>query len=284
MNELYKSVLHWHERGFATIPIRADTKTPAVLWREYQWRLPWRQSLEHWFSDGRYQAYGLILAHGLTVLDFDTFAGYAEWWGWAQKANPLAYTVAKNGYAVRTARGVHVYILQNVTTRTRGYHGFDLKAGPGAYVMGEGSQHPSGVTYTRFDCNGLIFPVERLEDVLPPWLQPKTAPTAPAPTVAMPANGEEDPWDCADPVEQKRRAKQVPAWAVLGVTPTPSGPGFGMACCPMHDDQTPSLSCDLVTGRVYCFAGCTGAHGWDAIDAYRWRYRVNFWTAVRMLA
>lgn len=292
MNELYEHVMHWHAQGFATIPIQTGTKKPAVNWLQYRRKQPWRQELARWFSSGQYRAYGLLLARGLTVLDFDDLVGYLNWREWARTANVYACAVAETGYGVLTARGVHVYITQYTTAQTRAYQGFDLKVS--GYVLGEGSQHPSGTTYTRLERDGYIWHVERLEDVFPPWLVAKappfslpTRPSLVAPNVAMPGRSD-DALTAAENAqtwgEQKRLTKLVPAWEVLGLIPIPSGPGKGIACCPLHDDKHPSLSCDFVTGRISCFAGCTGLHGWDAVDAYRWRYSVDYVTAVRALA
>ena len=289
---VYQQALRWHEQGHSVIPIENGTKRPALTtWREYRLSLPHPARLRYWFESGRHEAYGLILGRfGLTVLDFDQLELYEKWLAWAREGQTYADVIACYGYTVFTSRGAHVYVKCQAEARSRRYEGLDLKA-TGGYVLGEGSRHPFGSVYTLVP-DGALFEIPEVECLLPAWLVPKAAnslsPTRQCPQQIMPSRGGEDAFASADAAlttkQLKALAKQIPAWEVLGVTPKPSGAGKGIARCPFHDDHDPSLSCDLVTNRVSCFAGCTGAHGWDAADAYQHRYRVDFVTALRELA
>ncbi|MCW8452510.1 CHC2 zinc finger domain-containing protein [Legionella quinlivanii] len=51
-------------------------------------------------------------------------------------------------------------------------------------------------------------------------------------------------------------------------------------CC-FHDDSTPSLSINMVSGHFRCF-GC-GAKGGDVLDFHRLRYKLDFKDAANQL-
>jgi hypothetical protein len=53
------------------------------------------------------------------------------------------------------------------------------------------------------------------------------------------------------------------------------------ACCPWHNEKTPSLAYYPKTNTAYCFGGCGKAY--DSIDAYRLKHGVGFVDAVKAL-
>jgi DNA primase len=53
------------------------------------------------------------------------------------------------------------------------------------------------------------------------------------------------------------------------------------ACCPWHNDATPSLAYYPKTNTAYCFGSCGKAY--DSIDAYRLKHGVGFIDAVKAL-
>lgn len=53
------------------------------------------------------------------------------------------------------------------------------------------------------------------------------------------------------------------------------------ACCPWHNEKTPSLAYYPKTNSAYCFGSCGRAY--DSIDAYRIKYGVGFVDAVKAL-
>lgn len=279
------NALEWLSQGVAVFPCKQD-KTPAGAWGKWRDVLPTEQMVCAWVK--HYPAYGVVMGwHGLHVIDFDDASLYGKW------LDSSLSDQARESYTVLTRRGVHVYLYSDRPFHTAHFNGVDV-LGRGAYVLGEGSLHPSGITYVG---NGA--PIVRVSDLAsialgvlslaggkernPPPILGQHLPTRVRPSI-----GGGDAWSHADNAltweERKRRAKQVPAWEVLGLTPSPSGPGKGLTVCPLHDDEHPSLSCDLVTGRVSCLAGCTGRHGWDGVDAYQWRYGCDFNTAVMALS
>ncbi|STX44497.1 DNA primase [Legionella donaldsonii] len=54
-----------------------------------------------------------------------------------------------------------------------------------------------------------------------------------------------------------------------------------MVRCCFHDDSTPSLSINMVSGHFRCF-GC-GAKGFDVLAFHRLRYKLSFKDAVNQL-
>ena len=65
--------LEYLERGWCIIPIRQDTKRPAVLWKEYQKRLPTEDEITKWWTDNPDYALAIVTGEisGLVVVDCD---------------------------------------------------------------------------------------------------------------------------------------------------------------------------------------------------------------------
>ena len=98
--------------GVAVIPVLPKSKRPAVPWLVYQNQLPSETQLARWERPGlRYNFAAVTGWQGLVVLDLDTQAAYAEWLAWAIAANGSPLYFATHTYKVRTARGVHAYLL-----------------------------------------------------------------------------------------------------------------------------------------------------------------------------
>jgi DNA primase len=70
------------------------------------------------------------------------------------------------------------------------------------------------------------------------------------------------------------RAKSVPMTDFIDFTRR-------KACCPWHNERTPSLHYYPKTNSAYCFGGCGRAY--DTIDAYRLTHNVSFLEAVSEL-
>lgn len=65
--------LEYLERGWCIIPIRQDTKRPAILWKEYQTRLPTEEEVTKWWTDNPDHALAIVTGEisGLVVVDCD---------------------------------------------------------------------------------------------------------------------------------------------------------------------------------------------------------------------
>ncbi len=78
------------------------------------------------------------------------------------------------------------------------------------------------------------------------------------------------------------RSDAPPVWALLEALPgyyeTPPGSNHFMACCPAHDDRTPSLSIGIDDDSrvlLHCFGGCSQDAVRDALGA-RWSHFFPF--------
>jgi len=292
--------LEWLARGISVFPCKAD-KTPDVssrLW--YATHLPTEAAVRGWARN--HVAYGIVTGwHGLVVLDFDDLALWSQWRTWAAAENLEASYVAECSYQVATARGVHVYVYSDRQPRQMHMQGFDLQS-RGAYVIGAGSRHPTGAVYQALNPGAPIVRVADVMRLLPPNLRPKQpaatgrdspilASTVRIPTVA--SIGSVTALDALahaltgrELLELAKSPETARIWEMLGIPRAEirdSGPNYGMARCPLHDDEHPSLSVDFATNRVSCQAGCTGAHGWSNLDVVMHARHVDIMTAAHVL-
>lgn len=276
---MLERALGWLARGIAVIPVRG--KEPIISeWRSLQNELPSPAKVRRWMVGAT--GYGIVAGwRGLVILDFDRGDWYRAWQQWARARGGIAQIVSERSYTVMTRKGAHVYVFsatphENIALR----HRFDLLS-KARYALGAGSLHPAGLVYEAVNESAPIVHVHDVREILPPFVLD----AAPAPpvytrplTTDLPLQVLDDPLTELDTTRPAlgatvwRRAKEaMPIQDLLGVELVKKGQHYGMACCPMHNDEHPSLSVDLVSNRVSCRAGCTGPHGWDLIDAYMWR-------------
>lgn len=74
MSELLAHAKDAAARNLAVIPVKPGSKAPAVNWRNYQKSLPTTDELEAWFSNGTYQAMGIIcgtVSDNLVMVEFE---------------------------------------------------------------------------------------------------------------------------------------------------------------------------------------------------------------------
>jgi len=79
------------DKGISLIPIKADgSKSPAIVWKEYQGRTPTSPELNDWFGNGK--NYGIAIICGpisgdLELLDFDEPSVYPQWYELVKNEN-----------------------------------------------------------------------------------------------------------------------------------------------------------------------------------------------------
>lgn len=297
MNHLLYSAHRWRDMGIGTLPLMGRSKLPdgAALWdvglsgwAPLQTVLPARGWLDRWWGNGSQRNLGVICGwQGLTVIDFDDLGAYSEWAQWAHEMGGSA-EAASCSYSVLTQRpGVHVYVFVDLPASCgKGGAKVDVKA-RGGYVAGAGSVHPSGGVYTALNPGATIVRVSRLADVLPHTTYTESTAVeriTPAPLPAI----SDDPWHTAnnaralgsDPLH--RVLDRVKAADLVGEV-HPSGAGWGIALCPLHDDHSPSLAVNLRTGDVKCLAGCAGGRWLDSVGLTAAMYGVTMRDAVWLL-
>lgn len=137
----------FERHGLSVIPVPrpgkyADGKRPAILWREYQTRLPTEAEMRGWFERGR-SNYAVVTGKtsGIVVIDVDDKKAL-PWLRWNLEATP---------WIVKTSKGWHCYYKYprgaEVGNRAR-VSGMKIDVrGEGGYVIGPGSVHVSGFMY-----------------------------------------------------------------------------------------------------------------------------------------
>ena len=139
-NELLKTALQYHERGWCIIPIPQGKKAARIRWKQYQAKRPTGEQVRKWFV-GNNRNIAVVLggvSGGLACRDFDTEQAYQRWAG---EHRDLAGKLP----TVRTARGYHVYFLADVDG-VRQFDDGELR-GKGGYCLLPPSVHPDGVIY-----------------------------------------------------------------------------------------------------------------------------------------
>ena len=248
--------------GIAIIPLAPRSKSPLVRWRDYQSRLPTDTELQRWFYPNNSRNVAAVCGwKGLTVLDFDDPRQYGAWIAWSAITGGVARRVASATYRVRTARGMHVYLLVGDTPRCGKVDepiSVDIK-GIGGYVLIPPSVHPSGARYEAVDNSASIMEIDTLTEVLPNAPDPPKP--RPAPTVQVAAAS--NLWPLT-PIEQIKES--VP---ILSFFPDAqqTGSHWYIARCPLHDDHDPSMWIDTSRGICGCYVGCT-PKPLDVIDLY----------------
>jgi len=224
---------------------------------------------------------------GLTVLDFDDLPTYDQA---VAESHELA-DLAERTYRVLTSRGVHLYLWCDEPVRTQHLGGLDV-IGSGGYVIGAGSVHPSGALYTAVGDKGDIARVATLSPILSNRLSWRSDPELLSITTATATRTRD--LDVLDnpPAELGydplgRVLARYKAMDFLTTRILPSGPGWGVTNCPLHDDAHPSLLVNLgngaYAGNVKCLAGCNSSRWMDAVRFYAELHRISDKEAVREL-
>ena len=276
------NVLKFHEMGIACIPLLPRDKKPCVSWEVYKTTLPTQAQIKHWFAFDQMGNYGVVAGwHNLAFLDFDEIDSYLNWWDWTQThVTPGNLDKIKSMMQVATGRGVHVYFrikntlgLKNITLPAEMYGKTEVKIA--GYVVGAGSTHPSGAVYTIMD-NLFSFPeVENLSDII---LLPKPTPPARKQLIKNPVPSGDttiNAWYSANnpgiDASGNDLIKNIRARIKIQdiIQARPSGNGFYMAICPLHDDHNPSMWIDARPGRDICNCNsCRIEKNMDVINLY----------------
>jgi len=122
--------------GYSVIPVTANSKKPAIEWKEYQQRKPTEEELKKWFLENDYNI-GIVTGaiSGIAVVDLDS----KEAIEFSKKNN-----FPKTPY-VKTGKGYHLYFkyqngVRNFQKRPD-LKDIDLRA-DGGYVIAPPSIHP----------------------------------------------------------------------------------------------------------------------------------------------
>lgn len=283
----------WNQLEVAVIPISYRDKKPDSRllpdgdWGCFKTRLPSDTELLKWFAGG-FHNYGVVVGwRNLVVVDFDDLQAYMRWSLWIARRKTINRTV-QAALKVSTSRGIHVYFTTVTPAQNAKLPGIDIKA-QGGYVLGAGSIHPSGRSYSVIEGR---FPaaIQALSDVLPAEMIAAHTEYADVvhatglPMVAVP----DDPWTRAerafnpgeDLIVQIKQRYSIDQFLTLDVHKSPR---WYVTRCPFHDDKNPSFWVDVQRGLCGCFAGCT-PKAYDVIDLYARLNNLTVRDAINILA
>ncbi len=281
INNILDAGLRWLDLGIAVIPIAYRSKLPDASalkwtgyhdnghasWTHFQETLTTQRELETWTKGPRINLAVVTGWQDLVILDFDTCDAWDLYQAWCAD-NPLAQLVADTTYKVATGRGMHLYVSIEEPTRNGHVGVIDVKAG-GGYVLTPPSVHPTGRTYCEIDPHAPIVCVEQLKDIFPLQLE---KPEQMLSSGWQPPLTEHvtDPLTAADQlptgnlVARVKLAYRLEDWFRDLV---PSGRGWFLTRCPLHDDSNPSFWIDTNRQLCGCYAGCT-TRPLDVINLY----------------
>lgn len=252
MTSLLDRAIHWWGLNVSVVPLQPRQKKALLKgFMRYADRLPTPEELTAWFWRRDDLNMGLFPSRGLVVIDFDV-AGFFDVF-----RSEIGYPPT---YEVETARGRHLYYWIDAPVEHQALPWGEVRCGK--LVVAAGSTHPSGKVYQ--DNGAEIARVGRLSDVIPPGLQAATeqrSPRAPAPQPDP--EPVPDPWRVASSPElfngPNLAATIKKRVSILDYFPDarPTGGGFYLARCPLHNDHNPSMWINTHLGVCGCYAGCT---------------------------
>ena len=259
--------------GIAAIPCTLGTKRPRVRWQKYQSKLPTEHDLNVWSS--RPTNWAVVCGwNGLTVIDCDTLADYIAWQAWAMAQGDTARDIALRSYKVKTARGVHVYVLLEDCPRTGHFRWGDIKA-RGGYVMIPPSVHPSGARYEAVNPTAPILRAASLDQLIP---DPPIPAVQIPPTINVFASSSLWPQTIIEEIKER-----ISILSLLGDVQK-TGDHWYMTRCPLHQDENPSMWVDSAKGICRCYTGCNGGKALDIISLYAAMNGLSNKAAIRQLA
>lgn len=260
-NDILAEVTRWHGMGVTPIPLVLHDKRAAIPWRhltDVQVRL---DVVKCWFTKPRNM--GVLLTHGLTVVDFDNAPAYMRW----------RRDIRLDTYTVRTRRGYHVYLwLDTPFGKTAKMDGGEIKGN--GYVVAPPSLHESGCQY-RAICKSAICRVASIDDVGIEYTVAEREPPMPDP------GPESDDTSVVNLIKS-----QIGIASYLSRITAVVRSGSHWVCqCPFHDDQHPSMLIVPGEGRCFCFnPHCIAHRPMDVIDVCARLMRLSNTEAIRFLS
>ena len=311
---LLDTAMKYYALGIATIPIKfkdklPDSKAIKKVTGDYSWkrymhtcgRLPTPEELVTWFANGADRNIAVMSGwSGLTIIDFDDDHRYQKWIAWIRdEDNLIARYISDNTYQVITGRGRHIYVLLEDPLDHNIKGAVEIQA-TRRYNLAPPSVHPTGKIYQAVNPDAVILTVDRIERIMPrDWLFPPKGISVRGvvmvrpPTLSPAEMG--DPWESASDPQPglemgivKKIKATIDIRTFLPPDAHPSGNGYLVAYCPLHDDEHRSLLVDLDRQKVKCMAGCTqysNRGAWiDVINLYARLRKITNGDAVRELA
>lgn len=271
------NIMNYWQAGYNITVYPARSKGGRVHWSQWTARRQTYPELIALLRDNpQYtNAAAIVGYNGLTVLDFDSLAEYAQF--------KSEYKALANTTTVLTGRGAHLWydIAQVDNDYT---HPLCEVWARSKYASLPGNIHPSGRVYREAWGLDKLLTVDAIEDlgaVIKPEPEPRNHPNF----SSLQGRGQGRIVPGRGKIASIKSAFTI--WDVIGdVGAIVSGCGYKVGYCPAHDDKNRSLSIDLERGRIQCLAaGCQlhTRHGSDLIDAYAILNNLSNREAIRRL-
>lgn len=251
----------WKERGISPIPVMFQGKRPLVKWKVWKEKTPPEYLMRAWFRER--VNLGLVLSHGLNVIDFDEKDAYGKW----VEENP---SLAKT-FTVQSYRGSHVYVWSNAQRIYR-IDGGDLK-GDGL-ITAPPSVHVTGKKY-QIVVDQPILKVDDMSELGVLIQGPVEVP------IFEYSQVDENP---SSPVGRIKSNLPIIEFFMRIGEPSTYNRKCCMMCCPFHPDRNPSLAIYPMEDVCYCFSTRCRAHRrTDVIDAASMYWNVSVQEAIKRL-
>ena len=144
-----------HDHGYQIVVVPLKGKHPTIAWKHYQGQRVPRAQVEEWFSQGEHNL-AIITGQisGVVVVDGDS----------TQACGFIEETCTATPMIVQTRKGRHYYYRHPGITIPNAARIFDIPPvdlrGDGGLVIGPGSVHPSGITYTLAPGSDITTPAD----------------------------------------------------------------------------------------------------------------------------
>ena len=258
----------WLEHGVDVVPLKPQSKELQPGYGARKAHITDSDFARRWFLNTDANL-GVVLGGptGLAVADWDAAPAYA---GWCARVGAPEVTLVE-----RTARGYHWFFMTA---------GIASAVDPGCEVKTRGvcmvapSVHPTGYVYHLVQEAPIVTLTAARVAALFPFLSVKPPGALPAPTRNEPAG--------AGVIARIKAARPIVAeLQAAGITLQPAGQAAWVGRCPFHDDQTPSLWVNPVSGLWGCNRPDCRAAGIHDVINFRALWRgVSNQVAIQQLA
>lgn len=271
-NELITAALWWLHQGISVVPAQPRSKAIYMSWHKYESLLPGDDLAFTWFQSGVMNLAVIAGTGRLQVLDFENQYAYSEW---VSRCGDLSQT-----YTEITGKGYHVFFLVDKPISLRISESIELLGEYHACNVAP-SIHPSGHIYHVMPEIPRVIKPERSKTILLSLGAQKTLPNT-AVNQAVNRSINPRPGSLVDAIKIKY---PLGDYAETLTELKPSGKGYLIGRCPLHDDKLPSFWVDVNKGIWGCFASsCPGQRGGDVINLYSLVNHIPVRAAILQLA
>lgn len=271
---LVKIAMAWRETGVSCVPCFPHSKTPMLTkWLELELTLPEPGAIRRWFRSGLANIAVISGTGLLQILDFDNPEKYRQW---AIRAGELANTLTET-----TGRGVHCFFKVD-QPESKVFQECEAFGLPGHLCTTYPSIHPNGSFYQFISHTGGV-----ILDVTKPQLFSLLSETPghhnPGPVTPVPTQTGAPGTDLVSRI--KAAYPLLKYLQEIGVELKPTGSGFYLGKCPLHNDKKPSMWVQASRQIWGCYnPGCPGHPRGDVINLFAAIHHITAYEAIQQMA